>query len=243
MAEALRGGSVHDEEVIIERPDGSRLPVRVNIGPLRDPEGHIVGAINVFQDISDTKQIEAAARLAAEAQAANRGKDEFLAILAHELRNPLSIVVNANAVLGATRLEPQAERARAVIARNTQHLSRMLDDLLDVARVSPGRVELKRERIDLRAVAEQAVEAQRQQFDAKGLRLVTALPDQPVVVVGDAVRLHQVLMNLLNNGARYTPACGTIRSTPRRPIRRVVWASGSRWSSASLSCTAAPYTP
>jgi signal transduction histidine kinase len=210
MAEALRGGSVHDEEVIIERPDGSRLPVRVNIGPLRDPEGHIVGAINVFQDISGTKQAEAAVRRAAEAEAANRGKDEFLAILAHELRNPLSIVVNASAVLGATRLEPQAERARAAIARNTQHLSRMLDDLLDVARVSPGRVELKRERIDLRAVAEQAVEAQRQQFDTKELRLVTALPDEPVVVVGDAVRLHQVLTNLLNNSAKYTPAGGTI---------------------------------
>jgi len=146
----------------------------------------------------------------ADAERANRSKDEFLAMLAHELRNPLSVIVNANAVLGAWPLDPRADRARTIIRRQSQHLTRMLDDLLDVARITSGRIELEHDRVDLRAVLEHAVESQRHQIDAKRQRLATALPGGPVVVMGDPVRLQQVFSNLVNNAAKYTPAGGHI---------------------------------
>ncbi len=148
----------------------------------------------------------------AEAERANQAKDEFLAMLAHELRNPLGVIVNAVAVLDtAGALHGDRDRARLMIRRQAEHLARLLDDLLDVARITSGRIELDRDRVDLGAAVELAAEAQRHRIEAKRQRLSLILPPQPLTVIGDGVRLQQVLGNLLNNASKYTPAGGFIQ--------------------------------
>jgi signal transduction histidine kinase/CheY-like chemotaxis protein len=151
------------------------------------------------------------ARLYTELEAASRAKDDFLAMLAHELRNPLGVVVNALAVLDRPDGEDGAGRARHLIRRQVQHLTRLLDDLLDVARITRGRVDLRPERLDLRAAVDLAVEAQRHRFDAKGQTLEVELARTPVSVSGDPARLQQVVGNLLSNACKYTPPGGHIR--------------------------------
>jgi PAS domain S-box-containing protein len=137
MARSLRDGTTHDEEVVIERPEGSRVTVRVNIGPLHDPDGHIVGAINAFQDITSLKQLERERRARADAEAINQAKDEFLAMMGHELRDPLDVIGNAVRVLNtAGSQEDAARRAREAIGHQAGRLGRLVDDLLDIARVA-----------------------------------------------------------------------------------------------------------
>src|SRR5262245_24600179 len=169
--------------------------------------------------IDDLLARERAARWAADAaradaERANRAKDEFLAMLAHELRNPLSVITNAVAVMDRTDdVLPERRRAGLAIRRQTEHLARLLDDLLDVARITSGRIELERERVDLRAVIELALDAQRHRMEAKTQHLALSVPREPVLVIGDSVRLQQVIGNLLNNASKYTPAGGSIRLT------------------------------
>jgi PAS domain S-box-containing protein len=151
------------------------------------------------------------------AENANREKDEFLAMLAHELRNPLGPIVHAAEVL--ERHPPPGEAARravAMIDRQARHMARLLDDLLDVARITRGRVGLQSETLDLREPLEQEVEAQRAAFEAKGLDLSLQLPDGPVAVVGDPARLQQVVGNLLHNARKYSPAGGRVRVVLRQ---------------------------
>jgi PAS domain S-box-containing protein len=150
-----------------------------------------------------------AARAAAERT--SRAKDEFLAMLAHELRNPLSVVVNALAVVDAAALDAAPARARLIMRRQVEHLARLLDDLLDVARITRGRIALEREPVSLRAAVEQAAEAYRPRIEAKGQRLAVVLPDGSATVTGDPVRLQQVLGNLLDNAWKYTQAGGSIQ--------------------------------
>ncbi len=141
-----------------------------------------------------------------QAEAANRAKDDFLAMLAHELRNPLGAIVNAVSILDRTgSQEPTTALARTVARRQTAHLARLLDDLLDVARIGRGQIELRSEPVDLRAVARLAVEAQLHRIEDKRQDLAVSLADEPVVVCGDAARLQQVVENLLNNASKYTP--------------------------------------
>jgi len=147
-----------------------------------------------------------------EAVRANRGKDEFLAMLAHELRNPLAVIVNAIALIdGTPSLDAGAKRASGMVSRQADHLARLLDDLLDVARITSGRIELERKVVDLRAAVGFALETQRPQLDAKQQKLAVSLPSGPLSVLGDPVRLQQVLGNLVNNASKYTPAGGSIR--------------------------------
>jgi PAS domain S-box-containing protein len=148
----------------------------------------------------------------AEAEHANRAKDEFLAMLAHELRNPLGVIVNAVGVLDvAGSIDPVHDRAQLMIRRQAEHLARLLDDLLDVARITSGRIELERQCIDLRSAVQLAAEMQRHQIDRKGQGLDLDLPAEPISVLGDSVRIQQVLGNLLNNASKYTPSGGWIR--------------------------------
>jgi signal transduction histidine kinase len=159
MARSLRDGTTHDEEVVIERPEGSRVTVRVNIGPLRDPDGHIVGAINAFQDITSLKQLERERRARADAEAINQAKDEFLAMLGHELRNPLDVIGNAVRVLNtAGSQEDAARRAREAIGHQAGRLGRLVDDLLDIARVATGKVSLVCTPVDLAETVSRCVQ-------------------------------------------------------------------------------------
>jgi len=157
------------------------------------------------------KVVEAALRNAAQR------KDEFLAMLAHELRNPLAPVTLAVEILRtAPPLDRQADWAREVIARQVKQMSRLVDDLLDVSRISRGKIILRKETVDLRAVVNQAIETSRPLVDRRGHELVTSLPDSPVLVDGDAVRLAQVVANLLNNAAKYSEPGAHIHVELRR---------------------------
>jgi signal transduction histidine kinase len=144
---------------------------------------------------------------------ADRRKDEFLAMLAHELRNPLAAISASLPLM--TRRVPEdiaEQRAREVLSRQTQHLSRMVDDLLDVARVTQGKIALKTDRLDLRALLERAVDNARQTKSGPRHQILECtLPSTPVLVSVDPTRLEQVLMNLLDNASKYTPDGGRIQ--------------------------------
>ena len=208
--------------------DGRRLPVSLTVSPIRNAAGKIIGASKIGRDVSERHRTrmrleellrrERSAREEAdaarrEAERTNRAKDEFMAMLAHELRNPLSVVANAVTILESGAGAAHDSRARRMIRKQTVHLTRLLDDLLDVARITSGRIELEEETLDLRSVIETSVESQRHHVDGKRQRLDVSLPGRPVPVVGDPVRLQQVVGNLLNNASRYTPAGGSIGVT------------------------------
>jgi signal transduction histidine kinase/CheY-like chemotaxis protein len=151
------------------------------------------------------------ARLYRELTEADRRKDQFLAMLAHELRNPLAPVQSAVDVIRARNVaDPVVRRAREVIERQVRHLAHLLDDLLDVARITEGKIELRRTRVDLGALVADAVSAHRALADARGHRVTVTLPTAPVQVEADPTRLTQIVANLLNNAAKYTPPGGRI---------------------------------
>jgi signal transduction histidine kinase/ActR/RegA family two-component response regulator len=153
----------------------------------------------------------------AELSAADRRKDEFLAVLAHELRNPLAPIRNSLHVLRLTgRHDAGAERVLQMMERQVGHMVRLVDDLLEVSRITQGRIELRKEPLELAAVVRVAVETSRPLIEAAGHRIVLELPPEPVAVEGDAVRLTQVVANLLNNAAKYSDPGGRIALEVRR---------------------------
>jgi signal transduction histidine kinase len=157
------------------------------------------------------EQVEAQRDIAAALEAADRRKDEFLAVLAHELRNPLAPVVTG---LALVRLQTQGmesvSRTCEVMDRQVRHLVRLIDDLLDVSRIARGKVQLRREPIDVRACIEQAIETQQPAAEDAEHRIHVELPERPVICIADSVRLTQVVANLLANAVRYTPRAGNI---------------------------------
>ena len=157
------------------------------------------------------------ARLHREVQQADRQKNEFLSMLAHELRNPLAPIRNAVEVMKLRAdAPPEFAWGRDIIDRQIRQLTRLVDDLLDVSRITRGKIELRTEPVDVCAVAKQAVEASRPFVEAKGHRLSVSLPPDPLRVHGDPARLAQVLTNLLINAAKYTEEGGQIWLTARR---------------------------
>ena len=140
---------------------------------------------------------------------ADRRKDEFLAMLAHELRNPLSAIMTANTLLDGMDLPPMGGRLTATIARQTRHLGRLVDDLLDVARITRGKIQLRQEAVDLKKLVEAFIEGERP-VSGRHHRLNVTVSDGPLWVRGDATRLEQVLSNLLSNALKYTDAGGAI---------------------------------
>jgi signal transduction histidine kinase len=154
---------------------------------------------------------------------ADRRKDEFLATLAHELRNPLAPIRTAVQVLKAKGPpDPELMWGRDVIDRQVQQMARLLDDLLDISRVTRGKLELRKEPMTLAAVVASAIETSRPQVEAGGHELTVTLPDEPVHLDADPVRLAQVFLNLLNNAAKYTEKGGRIRLTAKRVGQEVV---------------------
>ncbi|HVX12671.1 MAG TPA: ATP-binding protein [Pirellulales bacterium] len=151
------------------------------------------------------------------AEAADRRKDEFLAILAHELRNPLAPISMGLDLLRQPGVEATNTKwVYEVMGRQVQHLTRLVDDLLDVSRITRGKIELRREPTDLQAVVARALEAGRGLVESKGHELTVELPDEPVRLTADPIRLSQVIANLLNNAAKFTPPGGKIRIRGRR---------------------------
>jgi PAS domain S-box-containing protein len=188
--------------------------------PLRDEEGRIVGLVAVATDITERKRAERALeallseeqRLRGEAERANRAKDEFLAIVSHELRSPLNALRGWGHLLASTRpLEPGlVERATAAIKRNVEHQARLIDDILDTSRSISGKLAIERGPVDLADVVHAAVEIARPAAAAKKIALYASLANAVARVEGDAGRLQQVLTNLLSNAIKFTPPQGAV---------------------------------
>ncbi len=147
---------------------------------------------------------------------ADRRKDVFLATLSHELRNPLAPIGTGIHILRRTVAEPHAQSVLPMMERQLQHLTRLLDELLDVSRITRGKIALHIERVDLAGALQAAVEASQPLIQKMGHELVIGLPEEPVALDADPVRLAQVVSNLLNNAARYTPRGGRIELKARR---------------------------
>jgi PAS domain S-box-containing protein len=211
---ALHGETALNVEITTRPPDNPTAERHFMIGayPVRDTEQAVLGAGLVVAEITGRKQAEAALREHAVAMAdLAKQKDEFLAMLSHELRNPLAPIRSAVEILGrAGASDETTAQARRVIERQVAHLARLVDDLLDVARIRTGRVDLKIEPLDLRRVISEALEEVSDLIDARHQRLETSLPAVPVTVRGDATRLVQVVTNLLSNAAKYTDDGGRI---------------------------------
>lgn len=209
---ALREGrGYQNEEVVLERPDGVRIPLLVNIDVMRDSDQEIEGVIVVLHDISAMKESERALR------EADRLKDRFLATLSHELRNPLAAVAASLEVMRmADRDLEEIGRARERIERQTRQLIRLVDDLLDVSRITQEKLELRTRLVDVRRILEDAAESAMPDIDQRGHTLVVEPPDPPITLEADPERMTQVIGNLLSNAALYTPSGGTISLTARR---------------------------
>jgi PAS domain S-box-containing protein len=201
------------------RKDGRVIDTTISVKALRDADGAVDYFVALVEDVTDRKRAEEALREserrmqehAAELADLHRRKDEFLAMLSHELRNPLSPILNAAHILRLQKDEnPLQQQARAVIERQVNQLSRLVNELLEVSRVITGTIRLRPERLDIRAVVEQAVESVSPLIDQRGHQLFVSLPAEPVWSEGDAARLEQVVINLLNNAAKYTHEGGMI---------------------------------
>ena len=216
--EPARESEIEDEHVLVtgiaqaykeerctylDGRDGWCLTTRL---PLRDPTGGIVGTFGVSRDVTDRKRAEDKIREGI------RRRDQFLAMLSHELRNPLGAIVNAMTLLEWSDEHSRASsKAFSVIDRQTRHMARLLDDLLEVSRVTQNKIELRKAVVDLRSIAEDAIKATQADFERHQIELTVDIEDAPLYVDADAARLQQVHLNLLNNAAKYTPAGGHVK--------------------------------
>ena len=211
---AAREGRFEDEGWRV-RKDGSQFWANVVISPVRDATGSLVGFSKVTRDLTERRRSEdeRAARLAAEQ--ASKTKDEFLAMLGHELRNPLAPISSALQLL-KLRGDTRSAREYQVIERQVKQMTRLVDDLLDVSRISRGKIELKQESVDLRHVLAKAAEIAIPLFERKQQHFEVKVPQRPFVVNADESRLIQVFANLLNNAGKYTEAGGHISVVVRQ---------------------------
>jgi PAS domain S-box-containing protein len=173
-------------------------------------DGEYAGHVGISIDITEAAQAEQALK------EADRRKDEFLATLAHELRNPLAPICNAMPLIGRPGGVRRADRLHGMMERQVKHIVRLVDDLMEVSRITRGKIELRKEPADLADIVRSAIETSRPLIDGAGQRLSVILPDEPLLLDADVVRLTQVFANLLNNASKYTAKGGDIRLRARR---------------------------
>jgi len=200
------GERIEHFETVRRRKDGTLLQVSLTVSPIVDSQGVIVGAAKIARDISERRVLEDALVARAEELAqADRSKDEFLAMLAHELRNPLAPLRNAAEIFrtpGADAAE--CAEAQGIMARQIENMTRMLDDLLDVSRITAGKIELRRRPAALAEILAAAASVARPGITARSQELALSLPAEPIFLNADATRLEQVFGNLLTNACKYS---------------------------------------
>ena len=207
MATALKEARpIRGTHGIAERPDGERRWFEAYPTPLFDAAGRLSGGINMMLDITERQRAEEALK------DADRRKDEFLALLAHELRNPLAPLRTGLEVIRLAGDTPQSVgRVRVMMERQIGQMVRLIDDLLDVSRIASGKIVLQRAPSSLADLVQSAIETHRTAIDAAEIDLTVDLPERPCVIDVDPTRFVQVLSNVLHNAWKFTPAHGTIR--------------------------------
>jgi len=210
---------------VLVAKDGSRVPIDDRAAPIKDSHGQELGSVVIFRDVAARRQSERALKesetrfrtMADALKEVDRQKDVFLATLAHELRNPLAPIRNAVQLLrirGGS--DPDSQWSREVIDRQVNQMVRLLDDLLDVSRVSYNKLQLRKELVELQSIVQNAIETSRPLIDTAGHELTVVLPTAPIPLIADPVRLAQIFSNLLNNAAKYTRPGGHIRLAAER---------------------------
>ena len=206
ILERIKSGEhVAPYQTVRKRKDGTLIDVSLAISPIRDSHGRIIGASKIARDMTHQKEVEETLR------ESDKRKDEFLATLAHELRNPLAPIRQAALISqapGAT--EEQKRWSHEVISRQVHHMALLLDDLLDVSRITRGTLDLRTQATDLATIVEAAVETARPSIDAKRHVFTVQIPQERIAFSADPLRLAQVLSNLLTNAAKYTDPEGRI---------------------------------
>src|SRR5437870_12238236 len=227
LAAIRRGERVEHYETERMRRDGQRIQVSLTISPIRDGTGNVMGASKIARDVTERKRAEEererllaeAERARAEAEAANRAKDQLLSVVAHELRTPLASMLGWVGVLRQGKVSPErAARALQTIERSGRMQAELIDDLLDVSRIVTGRLRLNLGPVDLRAVAQAALDAIRPDTAGNGVGLEASL-DAGGTVLGDAIRLEQIVSNLLSNAVKFTAAGGCVELRIERTDR------------------------
>ena len=185
---------------------------RVVADPIVDDAGAVKRVVLIVTDVTEYRKLEADLRRRAEQLAElDRRKDEFLGMLAHELRNPLNAIAAANSLMDRVGAQDARNvRLRTTVRRQTRHLARLVDDLLEVSRVTRGKMHLQREPADLVAVLKAAIENTRPLLDARGQRLQLDLPIDPLPLNADSLRLEQVFNNLLSNALKFNSPGGRV---------------------------------
>jgi len=214
----LRRGERADHfETVRVAKDGRRIDISLTISPIKDQEGAIIGASKIARDITERKRSD---RLLREA---DRQKDEFLATLAHELRNPLAPICAAAELLrNAKSLAPELRAATAILERQARHMTHLVDDLLDMSRITSGRIRLQPEPVELAELLKSVVDTHRQSAETARHQITLTTANVPVYVSGDRVRLTQIISNILHNAVKYTPPGGKIEIGLRSENRQAV---------------------
>jgi PAS domain S-box-containing protein len=217
----LKAGDSWSGEMLVKRRDGTVFPAMITDSPITNVEGDLIGIVGVSVDIAEEKETEAerkkllerAQRARNEAETANRLKDEFLATLSHELRNPLNVVIGYAEILrrsDESRNDGFITRIADVIRRNALAQSQLVSDLLDLSRLQMGKLSIKPQPVSLSTIVADAIETVKEEAEAKNISLNLNVADEVIIVYGDPVRLGQIAWNLLNNAVKFTLPGGQI---------------------------------
>jgi PAS domain S-box-containing protein len=205
LEQIRRGERIDHYETVRRRKDGALLDISLSLSPIVDRKGKVIGASKIARDVTRRKQIEAALR------DEEHRKEEFIAMVSHELRNPLAPMRNAVTLLLQADDDAGIRRqAVAILDRQVEHMTRLVEELLDISRIGRGNIEVEKHEVDLAAIVQTAVETSRPLVEAGHHHLDVTLPGTPVSIVADGQRMAEVLSNLLNNAAKYTPPGGRI---------------------------------
>lgn len=205
------------------RKNGTRFWCASTITPLFDEAKQLRAFARVMHDLTDTEAQTAQKQHSDDLTEANRAREQFMALLSHELRNPLSPILNALSIIQRNKTsDPINQQAASVIERQVGHMVRLVDDLLDVSRIGNGKLGLVKEPVELRAIVNRAIESARPWIESRKHEFSVALPIVPIWIDADAGRIEQVFVNLLNNAANYTNPPGLIQMVVKRETDEAV---------------------